>query len=66
MNAILDLYENREKYNTLSKQALNSSKQFSVKYYGEKILEVYRKAINDTKEPFLSKFKKILRRKKGE
>lgn len=66
VNAILDLYENREKYNTLSKQALNSSKQFSVKYYGEKILEVYRKAINDTKEPFLSKFKKILRRKKGE
>lgn len=66
VNAILDLYENREKYNTLSKQALNSSKQFSVKYYGEKILEVYRKAINDTKEPFLSKFKKILRRKNGE
>ena len=35
---ILNLYENKDKYKTMSKQAINSAKQFSIEYYGKKIL----------------------------
>lgn len=61
---IYDIYENKEKYNTMSKQAIISSKQFSVKYYGEKILEVYKKAINENKESIIDKIKRLISKEK--
>ena len=60
---IEDLYNNKEKYLTMSKQAFNSSKQFSVKYYGERILEVYNKAIDSNKKTVVNKLKNILKNK---
>lgn len=57
------LYKNKDKYITMSKQAYNSSKQFSVKYYGERILDVYNRAISNNKKTIVNKFKCIISKK---
>ena len=62
IKSISTLYENKDKYRMMSKQAIISSKQFSIKLYGEKIIDVYKKAIDSQKEPFIDKVKKILER----
>ncbi len=55
INEILSLYKDKNKYITISKQALKSSLQFSIKYYGQKIIDVYEKAILEKKKPMLKK-----------
>lgn len=55
INEILSLYKDKNKYITISKQALKSSLQFSIKYYGQKIIDVYKKAILEKKKPMLKK-----------
>ena len=65
INSVLSLYKDKNKYLTMSKQAIISSKQFSAKYYGERMLEVYRKAINNKKEPFMDRIKKIVKKGKN-
>ncbi len=62
INDIFTLYEDTQKYNMMSKQALNTSKQFSVKYYGEKILDVYKKALSNNKDTFIDKLRKIIKK----
>ena len=57
---VYTLYNDKLKYINMSKQAFNSSKQFSVKYYGERILEVYKKAINKKKTTFVDKIRHII------
>ena len=56
------LYENKDKYKTMSKQAINSAKQFSIEYYGKKILEVYDRAISNYKLSIVDKIKNKLKR----
>ena len=62
VNAILDLYENKEKYNNMSKQAFTTSKQFSIKYYGERIIDVYKKALNKEDKTLLTRIKNVIKR----
>ena len=64
MKDVLTLYNDKSKYLTMSKQALSSSKQFSVKFYGQKILEVYNKAIDSYKVPIIKKLKNIIKKEK--
>ena len=59
---ILNLYENKDKYKTMSKQAINSAKQFSIEYYGKKILEVYDRALSNYKLSIVDKIKNKLKR----
>ncbi len=63
INDVEKLYKNKDKYITMSKQAFNSSKQFSVKYYGERILDVYNRAISNNKRTIVNKFKCIISKK---
>ena len=60
---ILYLYENRKKYINMSKQAVNSSEQFSSEMYGEKILEVYNRAIENRKNNIYTKIKNVFRKR---
>ncbi len=62
INAITTLYKDKNKYLMMSKQALKSSSQFSVKFYGQRILEVYKRAIDSSKESLLTKLKKIIKK----
>lgn len=62
IKAIKLLYEDHNRYLAMSNQALSSSSQFSVKFYGQRILEVYEKAIGSKKETMLTKFKKIIKK----
>lgn len=63
VKSILSLYEDKNKYITMSKQALMSSKQFSIKFYGQKILEVYQKAIDKRKVELIDKIKNIIKKR---
>ena len=65
INAITTLYKDKNKYLMMSKQALKSSSQFSVKFYGQRILEVYKRAIDSSKESLLTKLKKIIKNEKA-
>ena len=60
---ILYLYENRKKYTNMSKQAVNSSEQFSSEIYGKKILEVYNRAIENRKNNMYTKIKNVFRKR---
>ena len=60
---ILYLYENRKKYTNMSKQAVNSSEQFSSEMYGKKILEVYNRAIENRKNNIYTKIKNVFRKR---
>lgn len=62
VNNVIELYNNHNKYLTMAKQAFNSSKQFSVKFYGERILEVYNKAIVNKKDTLVAKLKNIIKK----
>jgi len=61
IKCVSTLYEDKKKYLMMSKQALSSSKQFSVKIYGQKIIEVYQKAINNHKDGLIDKIKNIIK-----
>lgn len=59
INNVYTLYNDKNKYLNMSKQALNSSRQFSMKFYGERILEVYKRAIKNNKKDIIYKFRHI-------
>lgn len=63
INSIFKIYEKKDEYAIMRKHAVLSSKQFSSKYYGERILEVYDKAILEYKKSILDKIKNIIRGK---
>ena len=65
VNSIIDLYENQNKYLMMSKQALNSSKQFSLKFYGQKIIDVYNKAIFVHNDTVIDRIKNIIIKRVG-
>ena len=64
---ILRLYENRKELEKFNKQARIQSESYSSKYYGEKVLEVYKRAIREknleNRFGFISKIAKRIRRK---
>ena len=60
---ILYLYENRKKYTNMSKQAINSSEQFSSEMNKKKILEVYNRAIENRKNNIYTKIKNVFRKR---
>lgn len=58
VNAIENLYKNKEQYKIMCKQARITAESHSLKYYAEKILDVYNITINGSKdESFVSKLK---------
>ena len=61
---VLNLYDNRSKYLTMSRQALSSSEQFSVKFYGQRMLDVYKKAISNNKVSIIEKIKERIKKDK--
>lgn len=63
VKSITRLYENKDEYLTMSKQALISSDQFSIKFYGQKMIDVYKKAIDSKKEPIINKIKNIVKKR---
>ena len=63
INSIFKIYEKKDEYAIMRKHAVLSSKQFSSKYYGERILEVYDKAILEYKKSIVDKIKNIIRGK---
>lgn len=48
--AILRLYENKKELSKFDKQARVQAETYSSKYYGERVLEVYNRAIKEKKE----------------
>ena len=64
---IIRLYENRKELEKFNKQARIQSESYSFKYYGEKVLEVYKRAIREknleNRFGFISKIAKSVRRK---
>ena len=62
VKAIFEIYEDKEKYNNMSKQAFTTSKQFSIKYYGERIMDVYKKALNKEDKTLLTRIKNAIKR----
>ena len=65
INNVYTLYNDKNKYLNMSKQALNSSRQFSMKFYGERILEVYKRAIKNNKKDIIYKFRHIFSKNKN-
>ena len=67
INSILKLFKNREELEKLSKQARIQAETYSSKYYGEKVLEVYNRAIKEkqkeNKYGIISKIVKIIKEK---
>ena len=67
INSILKLFKNRDKLEKLSKQARIQAETYSSKYYGEKVLEVYNRAIKEkqkeNKYGIISKIVKIIKEK---
>lgn len=67
INSILRLFKNREELEKLSKQARIQAETYSSKYYAEKVLEVYNRAIkekqNENKYGIISKIVKIIKEK---
>ena len=62
LGRIIEIYEDKEKYNNMSKQAFTTSKQFSIKYYGERIIDVYKKALNKEDKTLLTRIKNVIKR----
>lgn len=67
INSILKLFKNREELEKLAKQARIQAETYSSKYYGEKVLEVYNRAIKEkqkeNKYGIISKIVKIIKEK---
>lgn len=58
IDSIEKLYKNKEKYNIMCKQARITAESHSLKYYAEKILDVYNITINNSKnKTFIDKIK---------
>ena len=67
INCIIRLYKNKDELEKLSKQARIQAETYSSRYYGEKVLEVYNRAIrekkNDNKYGIISTILKIIKEK---
>lgn len=62
VSAIENLYKNKEQYKVMCKQARVTAESHSLKYYAEKILDVYNITINGSKnEPFIDKLKGVIK-----
>ena len=62
VNAIENLYKNKEQYKVMCKQARVTAESHSLKYYAEKILDVYNITINGSKnESFIDKLKGVIK-----
>ena len=59
---IIDLAKNKKKTEYLSKEARTSAEKHSSKYFAEKVLDVYKIAINNRKPSYKERFKKIFGR----
>lgn len=62
VKAIDNLYKNKEEYKIMCKQARITAESHSLKYYAEKIIDVYNRAINGTSETLIDKIKNILKK----
>ena len=63
IKAIENLYNNKEEYRIMCKQARITAESHSLKYYAEKIIDVYNRAINGSNVPTLiDKIKNILKK----
>lgn len=63
VKAIENLLNNKEEYITMCKQARITAESHSLKYYAEKIIDVYNRAINTTDKPtIIDKLKNILKK----
>lgn len=64
-NYITDLIKDNEKLNYLSRQARASSSNHSYKYFGERVLDVYKEAtkgrIKDTPKGFFERLKNVVK-----
>jgi 1,2-diacylglycerol 3-alpha-glucosyltransferase len=60
INYVCELAGDKKLYATLSKQAKDSSLKFSIKYFGESILNIYKKAISKRKKNIIEKFKEFV------
>ena len=67
VNNVLRLFKNKEELEKFSNQARIQAETYSSKYYGEKVLEVYNRAIrekkNENKYGIISKIAKIIKEK---
>ena len=62
VSAIEKLYKNKEQYKVMCKQARVTAESHSLKYYAEKILDVYNITINGSKnESFIDKLKGVIK-----
>ena len=62
VSAIENLYKNKEQYKVMCKQARVTAESHSLKYYAEKILDVYNITINGSKnESFIDKLKGVIK-----
>ena len=59
-----ELINNKEKLNQLGKQAKISTTEYSSKYYAERVLDVYKKTIdeNKTKKTFIGRTKEVFKK----
>ncbi len=66
-NAIIRLYEDKKELSKFDKQARIQAETYSSKYYGERVLEVYNRAIKEKKEEnrfgIISKIAKAVKEK---
>lgn len=58
---VINLFEDKVLYKSMSKQAEDSSLNFSEKRFGESIIKVYRQAISKEKVTFMDKLKNIIK-----
>lgn len=63
VKALENLYKNKEEYKVMCKQARITAESHSLKYYAEKIVDVYNRAINgSTETTLLDRIKNILKK----
>ena len=57
------IYSDKKKYIILSKQAHNSSDKYSLKYYAEQVLDVYKFALSDANsdKSFIGRIKAVVK-----
>ena len=63
IDCITTLYDDKELLNRLKKGALNTSNMHTVKYFAERILDVYKTAIKNYPKsifPFIDKLRKLM------
>ena len=60
---VYKLYNDKKKYAFMSKQACNSSEKYSLKYYAEQVLDVYKVALAgvDSDKSFLGRIKGVVK-----